>query len=356
MNAAGQEALCISADDLERTARIALRRSGMPERDAVLVARALVDADLRGVETHGCRMLPLYLEKIRLGLINPQATMSELRASGCATVLDGDNSLGHLAACVATERAIELASRYGVGVVTVRRTNHAGCLAYYPLMAAERGFVGFVTTVAAQNLAPWGGVEPLLGNNPFAIAFPTPGDFNLVLDMATSAVSKGRVRLAAQRGESIPEGWAVTAEGEPLTDPRAFVEAGAGAFLLTPIGGPKGSGMSIVNALLAGVLAGTDNLGLSIPSLTKTFDQVVDTGLYVQALNIEAFLEVNQYQQRMAEFVTRIKDSRPRQGVGEVMLPGEPEHRMKAERMKRGIPIARSLWSELQECSERPQV
>lgn len=343
-----EELVRIDAPELQDRVSAAFGHAGVPARDSELLAEIIVDADLRGVRTHGVQLVPLYIEKMRLGLINPNPDLRFLSEEGATAVFDGDNGLGHLAADYAMNRAIDLARRFGTGIVTARRTNHAGCMAFYPLLAASQDLIGFITTTAAQNMSPWGGLSPLLGNNPLAIAVPTGSQLQFVLDMATSTVSKGRVREAAANQQEVPPDWVMDERGRRLTQPEELAQALKGQVLLYPIGGAKGSGMAMMNAALSGVLAGIQNLGLSVPSLTKTFDQVTETGLFVQAIDIGFLLDLDQFLENMRLFVQTIKDSKPAPGQDEVFLPGELEQRAKTHNLKEGIEIRTDLLNELQ--------
>jgi len=221
------------AADLAAFIARALTAVGLTEADAREVSRLMTRADLRGADGHGIFRLPQYVRRIRAGGMNPRPQIRAVRETDAAALVDGDNGMGHLVMRFATRLAMDKAARQGVGWVGVRRSNHAGPAALYATLPLERDMIGLYLAVGnANHLPPWGGVELLLSTNPIAVAIPAGEEAPVVLDMATTVAAYGKVKTAALRGERMPEGWMIDAEGRPLTDPTRADEG----FLL-PIGG-----------------------------------------------------------------------------------------------------------------------
>ncbi|WP_197959143.1 Ldh family oxidoreductase [Bradyrhizobium agreste] len=196
-----------------------LIRLGVPTDDAMIVTDNLIEADLRGVASHGVVRFPIYVKRLVDGGTNGRPTIKTVRQTRTTAVIDGDNGLGHLVGVRAMEAAIEKASNDDCVFVAVRNSNHFGAAAYYAEMAARNGMIGIVFTIGAINhMAPGGGAEAILGNNPFAIAFSASGDFPIVLDMACSVAARGKIIVAAKEGKPIPSDWATGPE--PWTQRR----------------------------------------------------------------------------------------------------------------------------------------
>jgi len=232
------------------TARLVALR--VPSADAEIVADSLVEAELEDHGSHGLLRLPLLVERLQSGQINPEPAMRVLASRPATVLLDADNGLGPLAGVRAVALAADRARAAGAGVVAVRRSNHLGALGYYVRRLAGLGFVGLAFSNSPPAMAPPGGRVPFLGTNPIAAGFPTTGD-PVIVDLATSQVARGRIRRAARTGETIPEGWALGAAGTPTTDAR---DAMAG--LLLPVGGYKGFALALLVELLGGVLGAGD--------------------------------------------------------------------------------------------------
>jgi LDH2 family malate/lactate/ureidoglycolate dehydrogenase len=230
----------------------ALVAAGIPPDDAGQVAALMAESDARGGDAHGVFRLPQYVKQIEGGTVNPRPDITIVSSKAGTALIDGDNALGHLVMKRAAEMAIEKARECGVGWVGTRRSNHAGPAQLYPRMAAAQNMIGMYFCVGNANLLPpWGGTEALLSTNPISIAVPASRHPIITLDMATTNTAFGKIRLKAQRGELMPEGWMIDREGKPLTDPKRASEG----FLL-PIGGPKGYGLALMIGLLAGTLNG----------------------------------------------------------------------------------------------------
>ncbi len=308
-------------------------RLGLHQEDATVVAQTLVEADLRGVGSHGVQRMTTYARGLRGGTIVAQPQISIVQDSGWAAVLDGGGGMGQLAAQRGMQLALERAAERGHGAVAVRNSGHCGAMAYYAMQAAQRRSIGLAVTNAGINMMPTGGSQKLVGNNPLAYAIPTGRDAPIVLDMATSVVAGGKLDVARLRGEPIPLGWALDGAGRPTTDP---VAARQGALL--PLGGPKGYGLAVVLDVLCGVLSGGRfGNGLGGPGSSHFFE----------ALQIEAFTPYDDFLARIGELVDQLHACPPAEGASGVVLPGEPEHRLRAQRLRDGLPLEDTLIGEL---------
>jgi LDH2 family malate/lactate/ureidoglycolate dehydrogenase len=294
------------------------------------MADALVDADLRGVHSHGVRWIPRYVESVRAGATNPRPHVQVVVDGGTTAVTDGDLGLGHVVAAAANDMAIERALEHGLGAVTLRRSTHCGAMAYYTNRAAARGCIGFASTNGNANMAATGGTSRVVGNNPLAYSFPTRQGFPFALDMATSVVAGSRLLMAIERGESIPIGWAVDDRGQPTEDPRAWRERDG---LLVPIGGPKGYGLAVVLDILCGVLSG-GHFGARRSEPGST-----DTSQFFLVIRIDQFMPLEQFLDRMDALVEQIRSSELAPGSPGVFLPGEIEHNHKQDRLVNGVPL-----------------
>ncbi len=228
----------------------ALEAAGLSSENADIVAGLMVEADLRGSDTHGVIRLPLYLRRFKAGGIKARADIRIVQERPATAVVDGDNGMGHLVMRFAAMTAIAKAKRTGIAWVGARMSNHAGPAALYAMMPLAHDMIGLYLAVGSNNhLPPWGSTENLLGTNPIAIAIPSEEEAPVVLDMAPTVAAFGKVRLKMQRGEAMPVGWMIGRDGKPLTDPKRAEEG-----LLLPIGDYKGYGLSLLVGLLAGTL------------------------------------------------------------------------------------------------------
>lgn len=328
----------VIVDHKEYEQRVAdlFRHVGVPEKQAAGIAEIVVLADLRGMESHGTNFAPRYLRGLAKGELNPQPELRFVGGRGAVAVLDADNGLGYVSARAAMERAIELAADHGVGAVTVRNSNHFGMAGFYALQAADAGMIGHATTDGPAHTVAWGTRRPIVCNNPIAWAFPTATPPAVLVDTALTGV-KEKIRLAAQRGESIPPDWAVDLDGRPTTDPETAL---AGSLL--PIGGPKGSALIVANELLSGALAGALFSFEISPALVMGADHHDRWGCghFILALDPSAFGGTEDFRKRADELVRALHEAQPAKGVDRVYLPGEREWLLAEDRRKTGLPMA----------------
>jgi LDH2 family malate/lactate/ureidoglycolate dehydrogenase len=343
----------IAAAELEAFVGRVLGALGVPADDASTVARAMVEADALGYDTHGTFRLRQYVNRLKGGGIRAAARPHVVRETVATALIDGDDGLGHLAMLKAVTLAAEKAKAAGIGWVGVRGGNHAGPAALYVRPLAEAGMIGLAAAVGSANhVTPWGGTDLLLGTNPLAVAAPYGGDDPFVLDMATTVAAMGKIKTLAQRGEPMPEGWMVGRDGKPLTDPSLREEG----FLL-PIGGPKGYGISLAIGLLAGVLNGAA-FGSGVVDFTKDTTSATNTGQFVAAIDIAAFGDPAEFAAAAAAAFAEMRASPPLPGHDPVRVPGEGRGALRALNLSEGIPLHAALRRELDaiaaECGVAP--
>jgi LDH2 family malate/lactate/ureidoglycolate dehydrogenase len=337
--------VAIAPDALERYAAAVLAAVGMPEEDAATAARSLVDANLRGVDSHGIvRLLP-YVTKIEQGGTKARPTITLARDRAATAVVDGDAGMGQVVGTFAMNEAIARARTYGVGMVVARGSEHYGAAGFYARMATEHGMVGFASTNAPPVMAPWGGMAQSIGNNPVAFAIPTRTPPAIVLDMSMSRVAGGRVRLAAKKGERIPEGWIVDKHGVPSTDPADLPE---GALLAE---GHKGYGLAVIVEALCGALSGAAMLS-EIPNWLFQPTKATNTGHAFIAIDIDHFVDVDEFLDRIETMRAELHAVPPAAGVERVLLPGDIEARLTAERAE-GLPVPAEVHADLLELGRR---
>jgi L-2-hydroxycarboxylate dehydrogenase (NAD+) len=328
----------VAAAALAAFIKRALAAAGLPGNDADTVAGLMVEADLRGADTHGVIRLPLYLKRIKAGGINPRPNIHIVRERPSTALVDGDNGIGHLVMRFAAQTAIEKAKRSGVGWVGARMSNHAGPASLYATMPLAHDMIGLYLAVGSNNhLPPWGAMENLLGTNPIAIAIPAGEEPPIVLDMSPTVAAFGKVRLKAQRGEEMPVGWMVGRDGKPLTDPKRADEG----FLL-PIGDYKGSGLSLIIGLLAGTLNGAA-FGRDVIDFVKEPGKATNTGHAIVAISVDGFIPVADFKRHVDIVVRTMRGAERLPGVERIWLPGEQSHLKRADRVQHGIPMPKPL-------------
>lgn len=306
----------------------------VPEADARIIADSLVDADLRGVSSHGVVRVPTYVAGLSSGSINPRPSIRVVVDLGPRATVDGDNGMGQVASHRAMQEAIARAREHGIGAVAVRGSRHCGAMAYWAIQALAAGCIGFATTNAGLNMAPTGGRDKIIGNNPLAIAVPTNRPWPMVLDMATSVVAGGKLDIAAIRGQKIPLDWATDPEGNPTDDP---VVARKG--LLLPVGGPKGYGLAVMLDVLAGVLSGGRfGGGLGMGGSSQFF----------MAIQVDGYMPLDEFRARMDLLIDQIHQSRRVPGVDRIYVPGEIEYETSRQRSRDGIPLEQPVIDTLE--------
>jgi LDH2 family malate/lactate/ureidoglycolate dehydrogenase len=324
-----------------------LSSAGLPESDARLVAESLVDANLRGVDSHGVSRIPIYVRRLQQGLVNTRPNVHVAKEKGGALVIDGDNGMGQ----VVMQRSLELAQKRlpsaGTVSVAVHNSNHYGSGAYFAKKAVAANAAIFLYGNAPATMSAWGGRERFLGTNPYTFGVPAGSREPMILDMATSVVARGKIILADQLGEQIPEGWAVDVNGEPTTDPQAAL---AGSVL--PFGGPKGYGIALMIEVMAAMFTGA-NSGPEIGDLYDDLDRPQGVGAFFTLHDVSAFQPLDQFGRRMENLFQAIKQGAPE--GREVLIPGELEARAASRNQDHGIAMPPAVIAELEKLSPDSQ-
>lgn len=330
------------AEPLQEWTGEIFRKIGVSRDDAALLADSLIEANLRGVDTHGItRMLCVYVERIRKGVMNAQSDIRIVREKPSTALFECRNSIGQVGADRAMQMAIEKAGKTGVAFTAVTHSNHYGMAAYWAMKALPHGMIGFSSTNAPAAVAPTGGCQPMFGTNPFAIAVPAGRQRPFVLDLATTVVARGRIVLHAKQDRPLEPGWAFDHRGVPTTDPQAALKG-----LLAPIGGYKGYGIMLAVDLLCGVLTGS-NYGTHFPGfLADNMVEPTDVGSVFAAIDIESFMDLPEFTAAMDRALDEIRTSPRAEGIERIYIPGEIEFETKDERIARGIPIPEAVVSD----------
>lgn len=336
-----------SAYLLETSTRI-LAAAGAPSPTAGLVASHLVEANLTGHDSHGLIRLVEYVAEIERGAILPQALPEVLGETPVSAVLDGNWGFGQLSAGRAVLLGRDKARKHGMAGITARRSNHIGRLGAYVEELAAQGLVGllFANLLGGGPVVPWGGKSGRLGTNPLAVGIPASGDRPLVLDMATSVVAEGKVRVRRNRGEEAPAGWLIDAEGRPTRDPRVLYQEPRGSLL--PFGGAaghKGFGLAVIVELLAGALSGSGCAGggSSHPG----------NGLFLLVVDVEHFVPLDVFRRQVEDLTAFLKSAPCLPGFAQVLVPGEPEEREKERRSREGIWVEADTWNQIVACARQ---
>lgn len=331
----------VSADRLTRICAALLQAAGASQDEAQAVATGCVNANLAGHDSHGVIAIPTYIDRVKAGHIMPGAEWTIVSESPTTTVIDGHWGFGFHINAKAMAITIEKAKSANVAACTVFRQSHIGRLASYALMAANAGMIGLVAADTGRSpkyVAPFGGREARLGTNPLSIAVPSDLQAPFLLDMATSAVAAGKIQLALTRGEKIPTGWIIDAEGRPTTDPRDYRRGGA----LLPLGGNegyKGSGLAAMLEVLCGLLTGT---GFKVEPSGRD-----NNSCFMAVFNVAAFRPLDQFKKEVADFAHYLKSTPPSEGSSGVFYPGEIGYLLEQERTAKGLKIEDATWEKL---------
>jgi len=330
----------LSVDRLSEFCSTAYLALGLPEIDAVLLADSLVQADLWGHQSHGVMRTFWYGKRIQSGATKAVSTPELVIDGGAIAVMDGKDGIGQVVTARAMQEAIERSGKHGIGAVAVRNSGHFGTAMYFTRMAASAGCIGFLSTNASPAMAPWGGRSKLIGTNPWSIAAPAGRYPPMMLDVANTAVARGKLYVAGKKGEAIPEGWAIDTEGRSTTDPAMGI---AGNIL--PMAGHKGYAIAAMMDVLSGVLSGSRFAdGVVGPYMAEGRSGV---GHLVMVLNIEAFRPLKEFIADTESLIESIKRTPLAAGAKEVFYPGEPEARAEEHHRAVGIEIPRETLAEL---------
>lgn len=339
-------AIRIKAEHLLNVGKAISLAHGLTEADAKLLADSLVTAELWGHGSHGMLRLSWYMARVRSGAIDVTARPELTGDFSALAQVDGRDALGQRVAQQATEWAVERARRFGVGAVAVRHSNHFGTAAYFTRQAARQGFACLLFSNASPAMAPWGGRDKRIGNNPWSIAVPGGELGEIVLDIANTAVARGKIYLAAERGDSIPTHWALDARGRPTTSAQ---EALAG--ILQPIAGHKGYGIALMLDLLSGVMTGSA-FGLSVVGPYKPEGRS-GAGHLIIAIDIARLMPIAEFETRVARLVAEVRSSSTADDSLGIFVPGELETLHHRRQLQSGIELPGATWQGLLKLAER---
>lgn len=312
-----------------------LTTSGVPPPSSAIIASALVQADLRGVDSHGINRLPSYLSRVRAGILSPTATPSLTQVTPVVAHINGHNAFGFLSASLGIDSAVAMAQTYGIGMVSVKHSNHFGMSAWIVKRACDAGMMSLVFTNSSPAMPVWGGMTPLMGVSPIACGAPGGRESrDFILDMAPSVAARGKIYKALRRGEKIPGDWALDGEGNPTEDPERALSGG----VMLPIGGPKGSALAIMMDVFSGVLSGSAFAG----GVTGPYDlsKEGDVGHFFVAIKPDLFVGLEEFRGRMDVLYQTVAGSERMPGVERIYFPGEIEQLREEERLEKGIPYS----------------
>lgn len=329
----------ITHEEAKNLAYKKLAATGLSTEHAMKVAEILVHADLRNVNSHGVLRTEHYVDRIQAGGINEKANISFEKTGTVTGTVDGDDGIGHVIADAAMTNAIQLAKEHGVGMVTAAKSSHCGALSYFVEKAAKEKLIGIAMTHTDKIVVPFGGREAFMGTNPIAYGIPANENEPLILDMATSNVALGKVLQHKEEGKDIPIGWGVNANGESVTNPDDVVS-------LSPFGGPKGYGLSLIVDIFSGLLAGA-TFGPHITKMYGDMDRKRKLGHYFCAIDPAMFTDKQAFLQGIDQLMQELRESPTAPGFSQVFVPGDIEQINKRKNMEQGISIASTVYDYL---------
>ncbi|MEE2658182.1 MAG: Ldh family oxidoreductase [Candidatus Latescibacterota bacterium] len=336
----------VDGKDLQRFATEAFTSAGMPAEDAATEAEVLVWANLRGVDSHGISRIDAYVSALEKGSMNARPEIRILAERASAIFIEGDHAMGPVVTNFAVAQVAEKARATGVGWALIRNTTHQGAMGYYVERLALMGLAGICIVTNPPNMAPPGAKAAGTHNSPIGFGVPGGEHGPLIFDMATSVAAFGKLTVAMDKGESIPDTWALDEHGEPTTDPAA-------GRILQPAGGYKGYGLALMFECFTGLMAGNPLLS---PHLLKDKEGKAKRGAQnsvVAAIDVSMFDDLDEFRQEVDDLVRAEKSLPTRPGVDEVLVPGELEKRTLADRSAKGIPMPPGTWDRLLNVAEK---
>lgn len=329
----------IQAEALSGFCEAILKALDVPDSTANLVATSLVTSNLRGVDSHGVQLLPYYVEQLEAGDMSKTARGRVISELGSCVLYDGENGIGQAIAEACCEQGVRIARQQGLSMVVSRESNHFGAAAWWAQKYSAEGLIGIVMCNASPMVPPWQGKKPRLGTNPICMSIPGG---RWLLDMATTTVAAGKIYKAMINGhDTIPSGWAMDSEGAPTTSVERALKGG----LVSPLGGYKGSGLAMMAEILCAVLSGgamsTELGGIRIRGQAMRVSQMF------LGIDVARFIPLEEFRARIEKLVELMKSTPAAQGYEEVLVAGEPEWRMEAERRANGIPLEEGTWKTL---------
>lgn len=331
-----------NAEKLKTFTSDIMQKAGLDKESSYLFAESLVNADMRGIGSHGMTRLTAYSRRIRDGLVSTNAELKIVQDGVSLLLIDGQNGMGAVTAYRAMELCVERADKNGCCFAAVRGGNHFGYAAFFTEYAASKGMIGVSIANGPVAIAPTGGIKPMLGTNPISISVPARRHRPMVLDMATSIVARGKITLAKKEGHSIPDNWGVDIEGYPTTDP-------AKVYAMLPFGGAKGYAISLITEILCSCLSGALN-GQMMGSFYD-YTKVQQSGFFLGAFNISSIMPLNIFEDSVDELIDSIKQSPKAPGVSEIMIAGEIELNNFERALREGVQLSEAVVKELQALS-----
>lgn len=332
---------------------------GCSDTDANTATKALLSADIRGIDSHGVARLTGYVRLWEAQRVNAAPDIKIVHETPSTAVVDGDAGLGLVVAPFAMQVAIQKAKAVGTGWVSVRNTNHFGIAGYHAMMALEHDMIGMAMTNASALVAPTFSIEKMLGTNPIAVAIPADQQPAFVADFATTTAANGKLELLQRKNADTPLGWVQDKDGEPSTDANILKKQGA----LLPLGSDRehgshkgyalGSIVDIFSAVLSGASYGP--WAPPFPAYVPMPENMPGKGLghFFGAMRIDAFRSADEFKQHMDNWITRFRSATPAAGYEKVLIPGDPEREMESIRMKDGIPLVESVVADLKEVGNK---
>ncbi|MGE4282473.1 MAG: Ldh family oxidoreductase [Clostridia bacterium] len=330
-----------NAEKLKKFGIELMGKAGLGEKEADVFADSLVQADLRGIGSHGVSRFRTYATRVKSGVVAANVVPEIISGSDSVLAVDGKNGIGTSVAMQVMDMCIERAKKQGSCFATVKNGNHFGIGAYYTMYAAKHNMIGVAMCNSEASVVPTGGAKPMLGTNPLSVAIPAGRYPSFVLDMATSVVARGKVVLAQKEGKSIPDSWCVDKDGAPTTDPS---EALAGAML--PFGGPKGYAIGFIIDIICSCLGGALDCRRTYPFWTD-FENPQNVGYFMGVFDISKLMPVELFKERVDSMFDEFKACPTSPGFKEVMIPGEIEYNLSLKREQEGIEISDAVVEDI---------
>ncbi|ARK28651.1 Ldh family oxidoreductase [Halalkalibacter krulwichiae] len=318
-----------------------LKAVGLTEENGRIVAESLISANLRGVDSHGVTRLPIYVKRLQTGAVTPNPNVQVEQESDATLLIDGNDGMGQIVGTKAIELGVEKAKKNGAVYIGVKNSTHFGTGAFFIQQALKHDMIAYAMSNAPSTMAPFGGIQPYLGTNPFAFGVPAQKNKPIIFDMATSVVARGKIISAEQRDEDIPLGWAIDKEGRPTTNAKEALEG-----TVLPFAGPKGYAISLMMDIMSGVLTGA-GFGPHINNIYGDFDKPQNVGHFFQLIDVNRFMPAEHFKMRVDQMIDEIKSSPKAVGVEEIFLPGEIELNTEQERLNNGIHLGKEVYESI---------
>lgn len=339
----------VGSEKLEKLVCDIFKAHDITSKDASCIAKHLVLANLRGVESHGVIRVKSYIERLKLKLVESDNKIHIEKDFPSFCKVNGGNNLGIIVATKAIDIAINKAKVTGLACVGVYNSNHCGMLADYTSKIASAGYIGFAVSNAPASMAPWGAKEKYFGTNPISYAIPTFTNQNIIFDMATSIVARGKITYALKNNLEIPVGWAMDNAGKVTTNPQAALEG-----VVLPVGGPKGSGLALLVDILSSIVSGAA-FGTNVGSM-KQEEKKQNVGHFFFVMRPDLFVEIDSFKNNIQKLKYDIKNLAKADGIDEILLPGEFEYNLMEGRLQNGIPLSKNIADELTEIAHENRI